>query len=253
MKQESMSVEREKNLLLLGATSGIGYATGLKFASKQFNLYLAARNAERLTEKAGEIDKEFHVKTEVLEFDATDTANHMAFAKKLPVNFDVVLIAFGINGEPEESKQGGAEAEKVMKTNFIGVVSVVHALISCGKIGKGSTVIVISSIGGERGKRYNYLYGASKAALSFYLDGLRADLLSSGIRVLTVKPGYVDTKMLPVDRAPKIITATCETVASDIYRACKNGRNIIYTPWYWRYLMIIFRIIPGFIFNRLNI
>ena len=94
--------------------------------------------------------------------------------------------------------------------------------------------------------------GASKAALSFYLDGLRADLFSKGIHVLTVKPGYIRTKMLPPADSPDWITSDCETTAKDIYAAYLKKRNSIYTPGYWWFIISTIKLIPAGIIKRLN-
>ena len=106
---------------------------------------------------------------------------------------------------------------------------------------------------GLRGRQSNYIYGAAKGALKIYLDGLRNRLFKSRVRVLTVLPGFIDTKMTTGMDLPKVLTATADQVADDIYAAFKKGKDRIYTRWFWRWIMLIIRAVPEPIFKRLSL
>ncbi|MGB1318607.1 MAG: SDR family NAD(P)-dependent oxidoreductase, partial [Flavobacteriales bacterium] len=111
----------------------------------------------------------------------------------------------------------------------------------------------ISSVAGERGRGTNYVYGSAKAGMTAYLDGLRNYLLPKGVHVVTVKPGYVDTKMKAGKPTPGIVTASPEQVAKAVFRGYKSKKNTIYVLWMWRWIMLIIRNIPEFIFKRMKL
>ncbi|MFK7924061.1 MAG: SDR family NAD(P)-dependent oxidoreductase, partial [Bacteroidia bacterium] len=113
-------------------------------------------------------------------------------------------------------------------------------------------IIGISSVAGDRGRASNYLYGSAKAGLTAYLSGLRNRLASKGVHVMTVKPGFVRTAMTENMDLPPVITGEPSKVAKDIIRSVRRGRNVIYTLWMWRYIMLIIRTIPERIFKKLS-
>ncbi len=118
---------------------------------------------------------------------------------------------------------------------------------------KGGTIAVISSVAGDRGRPSNYVYGAAKAAVTTFCEGLRARLFKSGVQVLTIKPGFVDTPMTAGLPLPGLLVATPDRVAGDIVRAIERGKNSIYTPWFWGGIMLVVRSLPGFVFNRASL
>ena len=113
-----------------------------------------------------------------------------------------------------------------------------------GKIG------IIGSVAGDRGRRSNYVYGSAKAALTAFLSGLRARLSSTKVKILTVKPGIVNTKMIIGSNSPRLLTADPHKVGKDIYKAYVKGKEVIYTPKYWKYIMMVVKLLPEFIFKR---
>jgi len=118
---------------------------------------------------------------------------------------------------------------------------------------RAGTMIVLSSVAGDRGRQSNFIYGSAKAGLTAYLSGLRNYLYAKKVHVITVKPGFMETKMtegLPLN--PKL-TATPKEAANGIYSAYKNGRNVVYILPIWGFIMLIIRNIPEFIFKKLNL
>jgi short-subunit dehydrogenase len=118
---------------------------------------------------------------------------------------------------------------------------------------KSGTIIGISSVAGERGRMSNYLYGSAKAGFTAYLSGLRNRLFHTGVHVMSVQPGFVYTRMTESLTLPPLLTAKPEQVAADIYKAAAGGKNVIYTKWFWRYIMLIIKSIPEFMFKKLKL
>ena len=114
------------------------------------------------------------------------------------------------------------------------------------------TIVGISSVAGDRGRQSNYIYGSAKAAFTAYLSGLRNDMYHKGVHVLTVKPGFVATRMTEHLDLPGPITAQPDEVADKIIKGIEKKKNIIYVRWMWRYIMLIITLIPEFIFKRLK-
>jgi decaprenylphospho-beta-D-erythro-pentofuranosid-2-ulose 2-reductase len=114
------------------------------------------------------------------------------------------------------------------------------------------TIAVISSVAGDRGRRSNYIYGAAKAALSVFLEGLRGRMHATGVAVVTIKPGLVDTPMTAAI-AKNFLFTSPERVGKDIHRAMARGTSVVYTPWFWRYVIFLIRLIPEPVFRKLPI
>ncbi|MBL4586876.1 MAG: SDR family NAD(P)-dependent oxidoreductase [Flavobacteriales bacterium] len=228
----------DKTLLILGANSDMAKAIADEFVADGFELMLAVRNPKNDSE---------------LKFDAVDFASHQAFVKNLNVVPNVVVTAFGVLIEGEESFQNPKESLETTLVNYSGVVSILgHLSKAMAERGSG-TIIGISSVAGERGRGTNYVYGSAKAGMTAYLDGLRNFLFAKGVHVMTVKPGYVDTKMKANKPTPKIVTASPQQVAKAVMRGYKNKKNTVYTVSVWRWIMVVIRNIPEFIFKRLSL
>jgi len=116
------------------------------------------------------------------------------------------------------------------------------------------TLVVVSSVAGDRGRKSNYVYGTAKGALSTFCAGLRNRLMGSGAHVLTVKPGFIDTPMTAhIEKKPAVLWVGADRVAGDIVKACSSGKNELYTPWFWRFILLIIRLVPEPVFKRLSL
>jgi short-subunit dehydrogenase len=113
------------------------------------------------------------------------------------------------------------------------------------------SITLISSVAGDRGRQSNYAYGSAKAALNTFASGLRNRFFKQGVHVMTVKPGFIDTPMTWGMKSPLI--ASRESVAESIVEAMKNRSNVVYVPFFWRYIMLIIIHIPEMIFKRLSL
>ena len=232
--------------LILGANSDIGKAIAIELKDEE--LILASRNIKAL--KKFTVDNQLNAQT--VHFDALDYASHQVFFDTNK-NINKVICVFGYLGSHEKAKKDFTEAKKIIETNYLGAVSILdkYALFFKEE-GKGE-VIGISSVAADRGRQSNYYYGSAKAGFESYLSGLRNRLHSSGVNVLTVKPGFVRTKMIEGIDTPSFLTAQPKQVAQTIVKSSKKGRNVIYVSGKWYWIMSIIKTIPEFIFKKLNL
>ena len=243
-----------KYILILGATSDIAKALAYKYASEGFSLILAARQSERLAETATDIEIRHRVEVSIVEFDALDYASHPAFYEALPVKPDIAICVFGYLGDQQRAQHDFVEAKKIIDANYTGAVSILEVIAADFEQRKAGVIIGIGSVAGDRGRQSNYIYGSAKAALATYLSGLKNRLAKANAQVMTVKPGFVRTKMTANMPLPAPVTAKPEQVAQDVFKAYqKNSDKIVYTLWIWRYIMFVIRNIPEPIFKHLNL
>jgi len=243
----------QNTLLLLGATSDIGISIAHEFAMNGFNIQLASRNSESLIKDCSDIQIRYGVNVTVHEFDALNFYSHEMFINSLPLMPDLVVSAIGLLGNQMESENDFKKALLVMKTNYLGLASILGLFANCFVERGHGTLIGISSVAGDRGRASNYIYGSSKAGLSNFLSGLRNRLNRYGIHVITVKPGYVMTKMTSNLDLPKLLTASTKQVSRSIYRAYKLKKDIVYIMPIWRFIMFIIKNIPEKIFKKINL
>ncbi|WP_017732431.1 SDR family oxidoreductase [Nafulsella turpanensis] len=242
-----------KYILILGATSDIAIACAHEFARNGYGVQLAARKQDKLKIIAQDIEVRHKMPVTCHTFDALDYESHHEFWKKLPHRPEVTLCAFGYLGQQEKGQTDWREAWQIIETNFTGAASILNIVAqSYEEQGRGS-IIGISSVAGERGRQSNYLYGSAKAGFTAYLSGLRNRLYKKGVHVLTVKPGFVDTKMTEGLDLPGPLTAKSEQVAKSIYKAHRSKKDVIYTLPVWQLIMQNIRLIPEGIFKKMNL
>ncbi|MBT8185487.1 MAG: SDR family oxidoreductase [Eudoraea sp.] len=244
---------KKKYILVIGAKSDIAKAVARKYAEQGFNLYLAARNSDTLEEFAADLRIRMDCEVATLELDILDYKSHQLFYDSLKEKPVGVISAVGYLGDQEKAEKDFMEASRQIDTNFTGIVSFFNIVAMDFEERKAGFICGISSVAGDRGRKSNFIYGAAKAALSTYLSGLRNRLYTSGVQVLTVKPGFVATKMTAGLDLPEKLTASPQQVANDIYKAQKNKKNVVYTIWIWRWIMLIIRNIPEWQFKKMSI
>lgn len=242
-----------KRILILGATSDIARAIAHQHAQSGDHLILAGRKLDELQKDAQDLRIRYQAEVEVLHFDATVYDQHAAFGADLRSTPDWVYLVFGYMAEQEEVQTDWEKAYQTMAVNYMGAVSILDRLANQMEAAGQGTIIGISSVAGERGRASNYHYGSAKAGFTAYLSGLRNRLASKGVHVLTVKPGFVRTAMTEGMDLPGPITADPEQVAKAILKAANKGKNVLYTLWMWRYIMLIIRNIPEAIFKKLSL
>jgi short-subunit dehydrogenase len=237
-------------VLVLGATSAIAQQVARLYASRGAALFLVARNEERLAAVADDLRvRGASVETAVADLD--DPARHEdLLARAAPL--EVVFLAHGVLGDARETKRSAEAAEAVLRTNLLGPVSLLTRAAQRLEAQRSGCIVALSSVAGDRGRASNAVYGASKAGLTAFLSGLRNQLYRAGVRVVTVKPGLVDTPMTahlmknPLYSPPGLI-------ARDVVRAVDRGRDVVYTPWWWRLVLFAVRLLPERVFKRLSL
>lgn len=231
--------------LILGANSDIAKAIAIELINDE--LILASRNTTELKSFVNEKN----IKAKIVYFDALNFDSHEEFFKQNK-EVDCVVCAFGYLGNQENAQTNFTEAQLIIQSNFNGCVSILDKYVNYFEQNKKGQIVGISSVAGDRGRKSNYYYGASKAAFDAYLSGLRNRLFNSEVKVLTVKPGFVETKMLKGIKTPSFLTASPTQVAKKIV-AKKEKRNVIYVTSKWYWVMFIIKAIPEFIFKRMSL
>ena len=242
--------------LILGSTSVIAQALARRLAGKGYDLILAARDSIRLEAFAADLRTRTNRAVELLEFEAVDWALAESLAtrvERLSGAFHLVVVVHGYLGRQETAQNDTSELLKILHTNFTGAAVILAQLANYLESQEGPTGIIgIGSVAGDRGRQSNYAYGAAKGALALYLQGLRNRLAGTNVHVMTVKPGFVDTPMTRgMDNL--FLVASPDRVAGDILRAFERGRDIVYVPWFWRYIMLVIKCLPERIFKRLKL
>lgn len=240
-------------VLILGATSDIAQAIARTFASKNYALQLAARDPSRLENLASDLRIRFGVDVQTLGFDATNFDEHASFYQALTPAPSVVITVFGHLGDQEKGQQDWEEAAKIIHTNYTGAVSILNVVANDFADKKAGTIVGVSSVAGDRGRGSNYLYGSAKAGFSAYLSGLRNRMAGVGVSVITVKPGFVATSMTEDLDLPPLLTAQPAAVAQDVFSAVKHKKDVVYTRWFWKWIMLVIKIIPERIFKKLKL
>jgi short-subunit dehydrogenase len=245
-----------KNILIIGATSAIAAACARRWAGQDARFFLVARNEERLAQVADDLRaRGAHlVACHLLDINAID--RHPVMLEQCEAELgalDIVLVAPGTLPEQAQCAADAAVAMREFTTNATSIIGLLTPLANLLQAQGRGTLVVISSVAGDRGRSSNYLYGSAKAALSTFCEGLNARLFKAGARVLTVKPGFVATPMTAGLPLPAALVATPDKVADDIVRAVERNRDVLYTPWFWSPIMRIIRSLPKFVFKRLSL
>jgi len=240
-------------VLILGAGSDIAIAIARKFAAASFDIQLAARNTTRLRPLQSDLAIRYQVTCSLHEFDAEHTAEHAAFFASLTPLPDVTICVFGYLGDQQKAESDWSECERIIKVNYSGALSILNIVAGhYAARGEGS-IAGISSVAGERGRSSNYFYGSAKAGFTTYLSGLRNRLFHQKVHVLTVKPGFVYTKMTGDLALPPLLTATPEQVARKVYNGITGKKNVVYVKKRWRWIMLIIKAIPEPVFKKLKL
>ena len=251
----SVSSATPLKVLVLGATSGIAEATCRIWAAQGASLFLIARNAEKLAAVAADLKTRgaTYVDTAVADLDETDKHPALlAHAINSLTGMDVAYLAHGILGDQPAAEKDFEVAAQILHTNFVSAVSLLTWLSNFCVQRHAGVLAVISSVAGDRGRKSNGLYGASKAGLNAYLAGLRNRIDRQGVTVLTIKPGPIKTAMTAhMPGAQKF--ADVDKTAHSIVKAIAARRDTLYVPFQWRPIMWVVRSIPEFIFKTLDL
>ena len=240
-------------ILILGGGSDMGLAIAHAFAARGHPVQLAARRPDLLAETAADLRLRHGVEVSTHRWDALEISSHGEFADALPALPGIVVAAAGLLGDQEADRQDPEAASLVIQSNFEGPALALEAFAARLEAAGGGTLVGISSVAGDRGRASNYVYGAAKAGFTAYLSGLRNRLARKGVHVLTVKPGFVATKMVAGMDTPAPLTATPQQVAQAVAKAVTLKRDVIYTKPVWWLVMAVIRAIPERVFKKMSI
>lgn len=241
-------------MIIIGSNSEVAQAFTekvLREGNRYPCVYLLSSNIAEAERFARHLEAKFQQKSEIISLNLMES---FSSAKLETVSSNLLFCAAGFLGKsPGEALLEERNSEQILRINFTGLVPVLSYFAEKMAQSGGGTIIGLSSVAGERGRQSNFIYGASKAGFTAYLSGLRNYFAKRKVYIMTVKPGFMDTKMtegLPLN--PKL-TATQAQAAAEVYNAYKNRRNVIYVLPIWRLIMLIIRNIPEFIFKNLKL
>jgi short-subunit dehydrogenase len=244
-----------KRILIIGATSAIAEATARIFAARSDALFLVARDPARLAQIAADLTVRGATRVGTAVLDVVDFDRHVEvidLAERELGGFDTVLIAHGTLPDQQQCQQSVATMRREFDVNATSTLSLLTLLAQRLEAQKQGTLAVISSVAGDRGRASNYVYGSAKAAVTTFLSGLRQRLYRSGVNVITIKPGFVDTPMTREFRKGAL-WASPQRIAEGIVAAIDRRRGEVYLPWFWRGIMTLIRHVPTAIFQRVNL
>ena len=242
-------------MLIVGATSAIAAEAARAYAEGGARLFLLGRNADRLTATADDLRvrgarQADTAVLDVLDLDSHETALERAISTLGKV--DVALVAHGTLPDQRGCESSVARTMDAIDVNFRSTVALLTLLANRLESQRGGTLAVITSVAGDRGRQSNYVYGAAKGGLAIFLQGLRNRLHRSGVVVLTLKPGFVDTPMTAgVPKNP--LFASARRAGRAVHRAIEAGRDVAYIPWFWRPIMCVVNNLPETLFKRLRL
>ena len=244
----------QKTILIIGAKSDLAIAVAYKFAKEGFNIQLAGRQIDDLSEMRADIKFRFNVNVSMFELDILNLVSFENFFKDLNTMPDIALCAVGLLGNQQKDQKNIDQTSLVMKTNFEAPAIFLGLLANIFEERKFGTIIGISSVAGERGRGSNYIYGSAKSGFTAFLSGLRNRLHPSNVRVISIIPGFIATKMTKNLELPSLLTANTNKLANKIYIVyCKGGSDIIFYKYIWTFIMMIIRLLPEKIFKKLNL
>ncbi|MGO4291414.1 SDR family oxidoreductase [Chitinophaga sp. RAB17] len=240
-------------VLILGAGSDMAVAIARKFASEKYDIQLAGRQMAALQPQQQDLQVRYGITATAHTFDANDFNSHAGFYTSLTAQPDITICVFGYLGDQEKAQHNWAEAAAIINTNYTGAVSILNVVAESYAEKKQGIIIGISSVAGERGRQSNYIYGSAKAGFTAYLSGLRNRLFRTGVHVMSVQPGFVNTRMTQHLTLPPLLTVQPEAVADAVFNAMKKRKNVLYVKWHWKYIMLIIKLIPEGIFKKLSL
>jgi short-subunit dehydrogenase len=224
-------------------------------AEQGARFYLVARSQGKLTAVASDLLTRGASAVFTCVMDLDDTTAHepmLAEALKKLETIDLALLAHGVLGDQEKAQADYAATEAILRTNLLSVISLITWLANYFEKTQQGTLAVISSVAGDRGRKSNYIYGASKGALNIFLDGVRNRIDRSGVHVLTIKPGFVATPMT-AHLPQNALFAHPSAVGRGILKAIEKRKDVAYVPPIWALIMLIIRSVPNSIFKKLNL
>ena len=250
-----MSETKERRIWILGGTSAIAQAYARHAASAGGTLVLIGRNEDRLQANAADLAARggrsaVEVRDLAGPIDRAAVVGELAERHGFP---DEVVVAYGILGDQQRALGDLGHAQDILDVNLTSVALWLLAIATRRDPVRPLTLVIIGSVAGDRGRASNFVYGAAKGGLDRFVEGMQHAHAGTALNLVLVKPGFVDTPMTAAFDKTGPLWASPDRVARDIRRAVDRRAAVVYAPWFWRYIMMIIRLMPRFLFNRLKI
>lgn len=246
-----------KRILIIGSTSAIAVATArLWVAESDAELFLVARDNEKLLQTKDDLEARGAKAVTTYTMDVNDTAQHCTMLGQCLAalhQIDIVLIAHGTLSNQQFCESNVELTLAEFNTNALSVIALLTILANHMEQQQCGHIAVISSVAADRGRPSNYIYGAAKAAITAFCEGMRARLFKKGVYLTVIKPGFVDTPMTKGLPLPSMLVAKPEKIAGIIVKGVAKKKAMIYAPFFWRFIMLIIKSIPQSLFKRLNL
>ncbi len=242
-----------KNVLIIGANSAIAKSTAKLYAENKDNLYLFAQNLQNLEKNKSDLEIRTGCNVDIRGLDIYQLAKLESDLNEIfqrPGGIDDALVSYGSLPDQNSCEFNNEKIEKELYVNGLSTIKICNIIAKLmlnqghGKLG------VVTSVAADRGRKSNYVYGSAKAFIDTYLEGLRARLDSDGVRVITIKPGFVDTPMTK-DFKKGFLWVSPDYVAKKIVLAFEKNKDVVYVPWIWFFIMLIIKNIPAIIMKKL--
>ncbi len=232
------------NVVIIGATSAIAQEVAKLYANGGASLFLVARDEARLLAVASDLRVRGAYDVDTFVADLADRRRDAEIVAAAGPSPDVVLIAHGSLPDQRAIERDAVAQTAEFDLNATSVIAIAAHFANVLERNRHGALAVIGSVAGDRGRRSNYVYGAAKAALHAFCDGLRGRLAEAGVSVVLIKPGWVDTPMTSAIKKNPLF-ASAASVARGIHRAIRDGRGTVYVPGYWRWISLIVRMLPA--------
>jgi short-subunit dehydrogenase len=242
------------SVLIIGANSDVARELARVYAKNGYDLLLCGRDKEELKKQCDDLKlRNRAISAKAYHLDIIDFDSHEKFIDSLEIVPDGVISVVGYLGDQIKAQKDFSEAKRIIDTNYTGVVTILERFAKKFEQRGSGFIVGISSVAGERGRKSNYIYGSAKAGFTTYLSGLRNRLNDFNVHVMSVIPGFIDTKMTKGMDLPEKLTAKPSEVADHIFKAQQKRKNIIYTKPIWRVIMGIIKMIPEWQFKKMSI
>lgn len=253
--QEVVAPKAPQRIVILGATSAIAEAAARLWAANGARFILAGRNEARLNEIAADLKARGASETIdwPLDFVTADASAELGKMVDRLGGLDILLLAYGVLGEQDDLERNPAAAAKLIATNFSSAAAWSLAATAVLEKQRSGALLVIGSVAGDRGRRSNFIYGATKGGLAHLVEGIAHKLAPLGARAVIIKPGFVETPMTAGIANKGPLWATPEAIAPAIIRAGEKGGPIVYAPAFWRGVMLVVRNLPATVFDRIDL
>jgi len=246
----------KRNIFISGATSAMAQAFAKRHAGKGAVFYLLGRNEKKLEIVKQDLLVRGAKSVTTRAADMGKPQDYAAVIQNVIAemgSIDIALIAQGVMYKQEDLQKNASLIRDMYQVNVLSAIELATSLANYFEQQKKGSLLVISSVAGDRGRQSNYVYGATKSALSAFTDGLRNRLRKHGVTVVTVKPGFVHSPMTQDLEKGGLLWATPEKIAEDMDKTLEKGGMVLYTPWFWRYIMLIIKHVPDFVFKKMSL